>query len=78
MLIGPRVVLCANTEGTTLVFTGSSEKAFETALSKSRRCHNMKLPIFWHRKNHSRTTDKLKLAGQDIAGHFWKSFRKNL
>jgi len=81
MLIGPRVVLCAYTGGTTLVCTRSSEKAFGTACPKSRRHNvshfNTRLLISWHRKNLSRTTDELKLAGQDIACHFLKSFRKN-
>lgn len=80
MLIGPGVDV--NTGGTTLVFTGSSEKAFETACSEGRLCHNAshfstKLLFIWQKKNHSCITDELKLAGQDVACHFWKSFRKN-
>jgi len=66
--IGSRVVLCPNTDGTTLVFIGKIEKAFETVFSKGRclQCQSFQSEasdFFWQNKNNFLATDELKLAG---------------
>jgi hypothetical protein len=84
------VVLCADTGGTTLVFTGRNEKAFETASYKGRCCRNVShfnpwLLNFWHSKHFSGSTDELKLSDRYIdispatlGNHFARTSRERL